>query len=101
MVAFGAQCDSCGSCETCENQLENYCRKKWTATYQGSLGKGAYTQGGYGEPSRNKLCGYGFYRDGADVSIQKLTTTVARDGSPSSSLRVLTLSHIARYCVEV
>ncbi|KAG7531299.1 hypothetical protein FFLO_04477 [Filobasidium floriforme] len=49
MVAFGAQCDSCGSCETCKNQLENYCRKKWTATYQGSLGKGAYTQGGYAD----------------------------------------------------
>jgi hypothetical protein len=31
----------------------------------------------------------------------KLTTTVDRDGLLSNSLRVLTLSLIARYCVEV
>ncbi len=34
-VGFGAQCDSCGQCTSCQGHLENCCKKKWTGTYQG------------------------------------------------------------------
>lgn len=49
IVAFGAQCDSCGSCTSCGLHLEQYCRKGMTGTYQGALKDGDYTQGGYAD----------------------------------------------------
>jgi uncharacterized zinc-type alcohol dehydrogenase-like protein len=48
MVAVGCFVDSCGHCETCEQDLEQYCRTGPTGTYGGKdRVSGEPTQGGY------------------------------------------------------
>ena len=49
LVGVGAQCNSCRQCAACKDNNENYCKKAWCATYQGSLKNGQYTQGGYAD----------------------------------------------------
>ncbi|HZV08760.1 MAG TPA: NAD(P)-dependent alcohol dehydrogenase, partial [Novosphingobium sp.] len=47
-VAVGCLVDSCGKCDQCEKDLENYCRNGWVGTYNGTdLVDGTPTQGGY------------------------------------------------------
>ncbi len=48
LVAVGCFVDSCGECDCCERDLENYCRNGFTGTYGGmDRITGEPTQGGY------------------------------------------------------
>jgi len=48
VVAVGCFVDSCGHCDTCERDLEQYCRNGFTGTYGGNDRiDGEPTQGGY------------------------------------------------------
>ncbi|HWU02527.1 MAG TPA: NAD(P)-dependent alcohol dehydrogenase [Novosphingobium sp.] len=47
-VAVGCFVDSCGHCDQCRHDHENYCRNGWTGTYNGTdKVDGSVTQGGY------------------------------------------------------
>ena len=47
-VAIGCLVDSCGHCDQCERDHENYCRNGWVGTYNGrDKVTGDVTQGGY------------------------------------------------------
>jgi uncharacterized zinc-type alcohol dehydrogenase-like protein len=47
-VAVGCLVDSCGHCDQCRHELENYCREGWTGTYNGTdRVTGENTLGGY------------------------------------------------------
>lgn len=48
IVAVGCLVDSCGRCDQCRHDLENYCRVGWTGTYNGTDSvTGENTMGGY------------------------------------------------------
>lgn len=48
IVAVGCLVDSCGHCDQCHHDQENYCRNGWTGTYGGTDKiSGELTQGGY------------------------------------------------------
>jgi uncharacterized zinc-type alcohol dehydrogenase-like protein len=48
VVAVGCLVDSCGRCDQCRHDLENYCREGWTGTYNGrDRVTGENTLGGY------------------------------------------------------
>lgn len=48
IVAVGCLVDSCGHCDQCRHDLENYCREGWTGTYNGQdRVTGDNTMGGY------------------------------------------------------
>lgn len=48
VVAVGCIVDSCGTCDQCRHDHENYCREGWTGTYNGTdRVTGEPTQGGY------------------------------------------------------
>jgi uncharacterized zinc-type alcohol dehydrogenase-like protein len=52
IAAVGCMVDSCGACDACAHDLENYCEKGFTATYNGNLrglGDGTNTFGGYSD----------------------------------------------------
>lgn len=46
-VGVGCMVDSCQSCSSCDDGLEQYCENGMTGTYNGSLADGGYTFGGY------------------------------------------------------
>lgn len=46
-VGVGCLVDSCRSCPSCSQGLEQYCEKGWTGTYNAPLPDGDYTKGGY------------------------------------------------------
>ncbi|MFA0962327.1 NAD(P)-dependent alcohol dehydrogenase [Roseivirga sp. BDSF3-8] len=49
-VAVGCMVDSCGECENCKNDLEQYCVRGFTGTYNGKdKHLGGHTFGGYSE----------------------------------------------------
>jgi alcohol dehydrogenase (NADP+) len=48
IVAVGCMVDSCRSCDTCQDGLEQYCEHGFVATYNGHVfGQGENTYGGY------------------------------------------------------
>ena len=48
-VGVGCLVDSCRTCGSCEDGLENYCENGWTGTYGSPLKDGDYTKGGYSQ----------------------------------------------------
>ena len=48
-VAVGCMVNSCGTCGSCKEQLEQYCIKGFTGTYNGIDIDGSVTQGGYSD----------------------------------------------------
>ncbi|KAI9257187.1 chaperonin 10-like protein [Phascolomyces articulosus] len=51
-VGIGAQCDSCGDCDECNNDKENICRKGVTTTFGSHWKCGTKTYGGYADKWR-------------------------------------------------
>jgi uncharacterized zinc-type alcohol dehydrogenase-like protein len=47
IVGVGCLVDSCRTCPTCSQGLEQYCENGWTGTYNSPLANGDYTKGGY------------------------------------------------------
>jgi uncharacterized zinc-type alcohol dehydrogenase-like protein len=48
LAGVGCMVDSCGHCQSCEHDLEQYCQNGFTQTYNGHLwGQGPNTYGGY------------------------------------------------------
>ena len=48
-VGVGCLVDSCRTCSSCHEGLEQYCEQGWTGTYGSSLPDGSYTMGGYSQ----------------------------------------------------
>ena len=48
-VGVGCMVDSCGTCESCHDGLEQYCETGMTGTYNGRLPDGSHTFGGYSQ----------------------------------------------------
>ncbi|NQZ02796.1 MAG: NAD(P)-dependent alcohol dehydrogenase, partial [Bdellovibrionales bacterium] len=46
-VGVGCLVDSCRTCGSCKEGLEQYCENGWTGTYNSELPDGDYTKGGY------------------------------------------------------
>lgn len=46
-VGVGCLVDSCRTCHSCKEGLEQYCEKGWTLTYNSTTPDGDYTKGGY------------------------------------------------------
>lgn len=50
LAAVGCMVDSCGTCESCQHDLEQYCHNGFTGTYNGKdKHSGGHTFGGYSE----------------------------------------------------
>ncbi|MEG8220852.1 NAD(P)-dependent alcohol dehydrogenase [Sphingomonas sp. HH69] len=50
VVGVGCLVDSCRTCASCEEDLENYCEKGWTGTYNGKTDDApGHTLGGYSQ----------------------------------------------------
>jgi alcohol dehydrogenase (NADP+) len=47
LVGVGCLVDSCRTCRSCKENLEQYCEKGWTGTYNSPSKDGEYTKGGY------------------------------------------------------
>ncbi len=47
VVGVGCLVDSCGSCQSCKEGLEQYCEVGFTGTYDSPTKDGGYTKGGY------------------------------------------------------
>ena len=48
-VGVGCMVDSCQSCGSCDEGLENYCENGFTGTYDSNVADGSYTKGGYSD----------------------------------------------------
>lgn len=48
-VGVGCLVDSCRTCQSCEEGLENYCETGWTGTYNSPSQDNEYTKGGYSD----------------------------------------------------
>lgn len=48
-VGVGCMVDSCGTCPSCHEGLEQYCEAGLTGTYNGRLPDGSHTYGGYSQ----------------------------------------------------
>ncbi|GAA5964469.1 hypothetical protein JCM3765_006291 [Sporobolomyces pararoseus] len=53
-VGVGAQAGSCGECDLCKENREQYCEKGMIGTYQGKWEDGSIAQGGYADYMRCK-----------------------------------------------
>ena len=49
LVGVGCLVDSCRSCASCKDGLEQYCENGWVGTYNSKDKKGEVTQGGYSD----------------------------------------------------
>jgi uncharacterized zinc-type alcohol dehydrogenase-like protein len=49
VVGVGCMVNSCGTCDSCKNNLEQFCQKGCTFTYNGKDEDGSVTKGGYSD----------------------------------------------------